>query len=408
MGKKKYWVLGGIGAGIIAFLIVIMAIMTLFSTKSCKSGGDSDAGDTSSGGAGGSWTQQGTDAYKNAEAVFKYWTGKGMSGAQAAGIVGNITVEDPGFVLDQAEIGAGAEGGGGLYQFTPKSKYLTDPKSDKSWSVQNQGDVILNSAMSAVKQFMKETKGGTPEDAATVWMNTYELPAASERVRTNSARRSGARKAYEMFGGANISGSDSILGDATGTADSGSNTQNDENQCSTSSGDGAGGDWGWPFASIKNNDPGLSAEQQFGYSASRMGNFHDGIDLGDARYGGQEIKAIHGGKVYKIGHKGYTQSDLGYYIFIKSDDGYYEVYQEFAFSEAQASKYIKVKEGDTVKTGDVIGILPKNGSETSPLVNHVHIGVSKKELSAAELSAFSNDGTWLDPVQLIKGGQSKK
>nr|WP_302427661.1 phage tail tip lysozyme [Limosilactobacillus mucosae] len=408
MGKKKYWILGGIGAGIITFLIVIMAIMTLFSTKSCKSGGDSDAGDTSSGGAGGSWTQQGTDAYKNAEAVFKYWTGKGMSGAQAAGIVGNITVEDPGFVLDQAEIGAGAEGGGGLYQFTPKSKYLTDPKSDKSWSVQNQGDVILNSAMSAVKQFMKETKGGTPEDAATVWMNTYELPAASERVRTNSARRSGARKAYEMFGGANISGSDSILGDATSTADSGSNTQNDENQCSTSSGDGAGGDWGWPFASIKNNDPGLSAEQQFGYSASRMGNFHDGIDLGDARYGGQEIKAIHGGKVYKIGHKGYTQSDLGYYIFIKSDDGYYEVYQEFAFSEAQASKYIKVKEGDTVKTGDVIGILPKNGSETSPLVNHVHIGVSKKELSAAELSAFSNDGTWLDPVQLIKGGQSKK
>lgn len=408
MGKKKYWVLGGIGAGIIAFLIVIMAILTLFSSKSCKSGGDSNADDTSSGGAGGSWTQQGTDAYKNAEAVFKYWTGKGMSGAQAAGIVGNITVEDPGFVLDQAEIGAGAEGGGGLYQFTPKSKYLNDPKSDKSWSVQNQGDVILNSAMSAVKRFLKETKGGTPEDAATAWMNIYELPAEINRIRTNSSRRSGARKAYEMFGGANISGSDSILGDATGTADSGSNTQNDENQCSTSSGDGAGGDWGWPFASIKNNDPGLSAEQQFGYSASRTGNFHDGIDLGDARYGGQEIKAIHGGKVYKIGHKGYTQSDLGYYICVKSDDGYYEVYQEFAFSEAQASKYIKVKEGDTVKTGDVIGILPKHGSENSPAVTHIHIGVSKTEITKAEGSAFSNDGTWLDPVDLIKGGQSKK
>ena len=323
-------------------------------------------------------------------------------------IVGNITVEDPGFVLDQAEIGAGAEGGGGLYQFTPKSKYLNDPKSDKSWSVQNQGDVILNSAMSAVKRFLKETKGGAPEDAATAWMNIYELPAEINRIRTNSSRRSGARKAYEIFGGANISGSDSILGDATGTADSGSNTQNDENQCSTSSGDGAGGDWGWPFASIKNNNPGLSAEQQFGYSASRTGNFHDGIDFGDARYGGQEIKAIHGGKVYKIGHKGYTQNDLGYYICVKSDDGYYEVYQEFAFSEAQAAKYIKVKEGDTVKTGDVIGTLPKNGSETSPLVNHIHIGVSKTEIDKAEGSAFSNNGTWLDPVDLIKGGQSKK
>ena len=408
MGKKKYWVLGGIGAGIIAFLIVIMAILTLFSSKSCKSGGTVDSGSTGTS-ATGSWTQQGTEAYKNAEATFKSWTSIGMSGAQAAGIVGNIGgAEDPGFVLDQAEIGAGAEGGGGLYQFTPKSKYLTSPKSDKSWSVENQRDVVMALEPQTVKAYFKETKGGTPEDAATAWMNGYERPSPSARANTNSARRAAARKAYELFGGANISGSDSILGDATGTADSGSNTQNDENQCSTSSGDGAGGDWGWPFASIKNNDPGLSAEQQFGYSASRMGNFHDGIDLGDARYGGQEIKAIHGGKVYKIGHKGYTQNDLGYYICVKSDDGYYEVYQEFAFSEAQASKYIKVKEGDTVKTGDVIGILPKNGSETSPLVNHVHIGVSKKELSAAELSAFRNDGTWLDPVQLIKDGQSKK
>ena len=408
MGKKKYWVLGGIGAGIIAFLIVIMAILTLFSSKSCKSGGTVDSGSTGTS-ATGSWTQQGTEAYKNAEATFKSWTSIGMSGAQAAGIVGNIGgAEDPGFVLDQAEIGAGAEGGGGLYQFTPKSKYLTSPKSDKSWSVENQRDVVMALEPQTVKAYFKETKGGTPEDAATAWMNGYERPSPSARANTNSARRAAARKAYELFGGANISGSDSILGDATGTADSGSNTQNDENQCSTSSGDGAGGDWGWPFASIKNNNPGLSAEQQFGYSASRTGNFHDGIDFGDARYGGQEIKAIHGGKVYKIGHKGYTQNDLGYYICVKSDDGYYEVYQEFAFSEAQAAKYIKVKEGDTVKTGDVIGTLPKNGSETSPLVNHIHIGVSKTEIDKAEGSAFSNNGTWLDPVDLIKGGQSKK
>ena len=65
MGKKKYWVLGGIGAGIIAFLIVIMAILTLFSSKSCKSGGTVDSGSTGTS-ATGSWTQQGTEAYKNA------------------------------------------------------------------------------------------------------------------------------------------------------------------------------------------------------------------------------------------------------------------------------------------------------------------------------------------------------
>lgn len=405
MKKKKYWIIGGSAVGLLLLISIVMAMMMMLSNKSCKTGGTTDVSGGSTGG-GGAWTQQGTEAYKNAEAVFKYWAGKGMSGAQAAGIVGNITVEDPGFVLDQAEIGAGPEGGGGLYQFTPKSKYLTDPKSDRSWSVENQGDVILNSAMSAVKQFMKETKGATPEDAATSWMNTYELPAASERVRTNSARQAGARKAYELFGGANISGSDSILGDAAATADGGSNAQNDENQCSSSSA-GSGGDWGWPFVSIKNNNPSISGEQLFGHSTSRTGNFHDGVDFGDAAYGGQEIKAIHGGTVYKIGHSGTTQNDLGYYICVKSDDGYYEVYQEFAFSDSQAAKYIKVKEGDTVKTGDTIGTLPKSGSETSPLVNHVHIGVSKKEISAAESSAFRNDGTWLDPVQLIKDGQSK-
>lgn len=403
MKKKKYWIIGGVAAGLLLLISVIMVMMML-SNKSCKTGGTTDISGGSTGG-GGAWTQVGTEAYKNAEATFKSWTEKGMSGAQAAGIVGNIGgAEDTGFVLNQAEIGGGT--GGGLYQFTPASKYLNDPKSDKSWSVENQRDVVIDLEPATVKQFFADTKGGSPEDAATAWMNYYERPSAAARANTNSARRAAARTAYELFGGANISGSDSILDDAAATADGGSNAQNDENQCSSSS-TGAGGDWGWPFASIKNNNPAISGEQLFGHSTTRTGNFHDGVDFGDAAYGGQEIKAIHGGTVYKIGHSGVTQSDLGYYVCVKSDDGYYEVYQEFAFSGSQAARYIKVKEGDTVKTGDTIGTLPKSGSETSPLVNHVHIGVSKKEISAVESSAFRNDGTWLDPVQLIKDGQSK-
>lgn len=369
MKKKKYWIIGGVAAGLLLLLSIVMAMMMMLSNKSCKTGGTADIGGGSTGG-GGAWTQVGTEAYKNAEATFKSWTESG------------------------------------LYQFTPASKYLNDPKSDKSWSVENQRDVVIDLEPATVKQFFADTKGGSPEDAATAWMNYYERPSAAARANTNSARRAAARTAYELFGGANISGSDSILGDAAATADGGSNAQNDENQCSSSS-TGAGGNWGWPFASIKNNNPAISGEQLFGHSTTRTGNFHDGVDFGDAAYGGQEIKAIHGGTVYKIGHKGVTQNDLGYYVCVKSDDGYYEVYQEFAFSDSQASKYIKVKEGDTVKTGDTIGTLPKSGSETSPLVNHVHIGVSKKEISAAESSAFRNDGTWLDPVQLIKDGQSK-
>lgn len=301
MKKKKYWIIGGVAAGLLLLLSIVMAMMMMLSNKSCKTGGTADIGGGSTGG-GGAWTQVGTEAYKNAEATFKSWTEKGMSGAQAAGIVGNIGgAEDTGFVLNQAEIGGGT--GGGLYQFTPASKYLNDPKSDKSWSVENQRDVVIDLEPATVKQFFADTKGGSPEDAATAWMNYYERPSAAARANTNSARRAAARTAYELFGGANISGSDSILGDAAATADGGSNAQNDENQCSSSS-TGAGGNWGWPFASIKNNNPAISGEQLFGHSTTRTGNFHDGVDFGDAAYGGQEIKAIHGGTVYKIGHKG--------------------------------------------------------------------------------------------------------
>lgn len=174
--------------------------------------------------------------------------------------------------------------------------------------------------------------------------------------------------------------------------------------CDTDS--GGGGDWGWPFASIKDNNPQISGEQLFGYSASRQGNFHDGVDFGTTPYGGQDILAIHSGKVYKIGHEGTSQNDLGYYICVKSDDGYYEVYQEFAFTADQASKYIKVKEGDSVSTGSVIGHLPQAGESGSPAVTHIHIGVSKEEIQASEAKAFDKNGPWLDPVQLIKNGQN--
>lgn len=152
MKKKKYWIIGGVAAGLLLLLSIIMAMMMMLSNKSCKTGGTADIGGGSTGG-GGAWTQVGTEAYKNAEATFKSWTEKGMSGAQAAGIVGNIGgAEDTGFVLNQAEIGGGT--GGGLYQFTPASKYLNDPKSDKSWSVENQRDVVIDLEPATVKQFL--------------------------------------------------------------------------------------------------------------------------------------------------------------------------------------------------------------------------------------------------------------
>lgn len=75
----------------------------------------------------------------------------------------------------------------------------------------------------------------------------------------------------------------------------------------------------------------------------------------------------------------------------KSSDGYYETYQE-SFSSLSD---VKVKVGDTIKTGDQIGTL-----DTS----HLHLGISKTEIESAQSSAFTDNGTWLNPVDVIKNG----
>ena len=239
MKNLKVWIIAGIGAGsslLIFMMIIIMIIFNVNLNSSCDDSESAANNPTSATGASGSWEKKGSKAYNTAKEVFDFWVKKGMSGAGAAGIVGNIGgAENTGFVLDQKEIGGGS--GGGLYQFTPYTKYLNDPKSDKSWSVVNQGEVVMSLEPQTVSSFFSKTKNSSPGDAATDWMNMYERPSERARATTNSMRRSAAEKAYELFGGANISAKDSLLGDVTETSDVGvtSDLQNDSKTCSVSS-----------------------------------------------------------------------------------------------------------------------------------------------------------------------------
>lgn len=399
--KFGWWTVavGGAIAYLLVAILVTIAVLFNSEASSCVSQSEADGG-TASAGATGAWTQQGTDAYKNAKAVFDYWTGKGMSGAQAAGIVGNIGgAEDKGFVLDKKEEGGGS--GGGLYQFTPYSKYLNNSKSDKSWSVQNQSDVVIALEPQTMKSFFEKTKSGTPEEAAEAWMNLYERPSASARSQTLGDRQKAARTAYELFGGSSISAKDSFLGGVVSSGDAGASAEESSDTCSTSA--GSGEDWGWPFKSIKNNKPQISGEQLFGASQSRPSGFHDGVDFGNANYGGEDILAVHSGKVIEIGYKGSTQSDLGCYVVTKGSDKYYVIYQEFAFSKEQGAKYLKVKEGDEVKTGQTIAQLAKRGEGGSPEITHVHIGVADKKLPRVGNYAQSD---WYDVTKLITGSKT--
>lgn len=154
----------------------------------------------------------------------------------------------------------------------------------------------------------------------------------------------------------------------------------------TSSGSSSGGSWGWPFPSV--GEGSFMQAQRFGYDGGfRPNSFHDGLDFGSVDHPGSEVHAVHGGKVIIKSYMG----GLGNYVVIHSDDGYNIVYQE-AFS---SMSNIRVNVGDVVKTGDIIGY--RN-------TDHLHIGITKVDFNTAVGKSFTNDGTWLNPQEIIRNG----
>lgn len=154
----------------------------------------------------------------------------------------------------------------------------------------------------------------------------------------------------------------------------------------TSGGSSSGGSWGWPFPSV--GEGSFSLGQRFGYDGGfRPNSFHDGLDFGSVDHPGSEVHAVHGGKVIIKSYMGGLEN----YVVVHSDDGYNIVYQE-AFS---SMSNIRVNVGDVVKTGDVIGY--RN-------TDHLHIGITKVDFNTAVGKSFTNDGTWLNPQEIIRNG----
>lgn len=156
----------------------------------------------------------------------------------------------------------------------------------------------------------------------------------------------------------------------------------------TSGGSSSGGSWGWPFPDVGEGT--FMGGQLFGVNAGgefRPNGFHDGLDFGSVDHPGSAVHAVHGGKVIIKSYMG----GLGNYVVVHSDDGYNIVYQE-AFSNMSN---IRVNVGDVVKTGDIIGY--RN-------TDHLHIGITKVDFNTAVGKSFTNDGTWLNPQEIIRNG----
>ena len=147
--------------------------------------------------------------------------------------------------------------------------------------------------------------------------------------------------------------------------------------------------WGWPFPSVGEGH--FTGGQLFGVNPGgefRRNGFHDGLDFGSIDHPGNEVHAIHGGEVKTIS---WGNGGINFYVVIQDAAGLNVEYQE-AFSD---QSNITVRIGQQVKTGDVIGYRT---------TDHLHVGITKSPLPAAFSHAFSNDGTWIDPLNTIKTG----
>lgn len=400
-------------AGVCAVVLLVSIPFALLTGLSSGTSCDPEADAATAGNVSGNnadWTKKGSKSYKTAKEIFDHLTKDiGLSGAAAAGVLGNIAHESK---FDTSATNP-SDGGKGLIQWTfARESQLKEfaSKAGKPWTDLGVQIKMLEYDMKSPANWVSAKYRGQnlvsfgqlddPQEAAShFYISQMEAGGghASDPDGSEPDRRANAQTAYKLFNGSSIKADKSKLeknaGGSSSSTSKGEDTSDDgDTECNVES-----GDWGWPFKAIKGK-PQISGAQKFGKTGGgRKNGFHDGVDFGTVPYDHSDILAIHGGKVIKIDHEGSTQSDLGWYVVVKSDDGYYTIYQEFAFADGDKDA-ISVQVGDTVKTGDKIGEL--NSSKYSG-VTHVHIGATKTEINKALAHSFDDDGTWIDWTKLI-------
>jgi murein DD-endopeptidase MepM/ murein hydrolase activator NlpD len=88
--------------------------------------------------------------------------------------------------------------------------------------------------------------------------------------------------------------------------------------------------------------------------------FHNGIDIENKK--GTPVQAVTDGKVIFAAYKG----NSGRLVIIQHSNGYQTIYAHL--------DNIKIKKGNYVKKGDIIGTVGNTGVSTGP---HLHFGLRK-------------------------------
>ena len=302
---------------------------------------------------------------ETAKQIWDYLTSRGWTKQSVAALLGNMQSESS-IIADrwESDIVGNMSGGYGLVQWTPATKYIDWAKSNGlvyqdvisqckrlEWEVAN-SQQFYNPNMTFAA-FTRSTQ--SPEELANIFITYYERPLNPNQP----ARGIQARYWYDLF--------------QNSTGGSGAST------------------WTWPFTKAYTGVIYVDG-QQFGNTSYPRGRgyFHDGFDF-DASVYGPDILALSDGEVIYTGVMG---DGLGS-VIVLSIPPYQVMYQEFS----QSMSDIFVSTGQKVTKGQRIGRL--NGG------THLHLGITYKSWQTALSSWDVDDGSWLNPINIIQEQMTK-
>lgn len=378
---------------------------------------DSGEGDSSEGDVTGDWTQEGTATNKVAKETFTYW-GKRLGGAGAAGAVGSVGVESTfvpkivqgGGTSDNPKEITGAVGtnGYGLYQVSPGSKYgnwegYTEPtvenQSDYIWLGYG-GAAIQNGLKNSPKAVKALTESKSPEEAAWHWYYYVENAGQSQGSYDKKAdRESIARKAYEIFGGADID-PDSAIVDGETNADNGSD-QAEQKKLDAICGGGSA-----------TSDAGESDSEIVNAGRKLLGWFHYELIHGEHHIGSVENPKKDGitdcsGFVWLVlSQCGYnTPENMGWYTQTMDDDakGEQKYLKKISPEEAGAGDVVIVNTGDGSGGAGHTAILTEKWKTNEPEVSNTTKII---QMGGDPSASGVNEGTFVNGfLSLVNGSR---
>lgn len=413
---------------VIALGVLIFGVLSIISSRgdcevSSSSSSSTVTSTTSSLASDSDWTYPGSTANKNAEKIFMAFVNRGTTGAFAAGVVGWVNSEGGfamvgraeghyGTKLEENSIAYGVvpvglsyyttEAGGGIFQFTPYTKYA--PLGSPDWEdidkmvnfvmgQMNLGD--WNPAMDLTGKnhsFREAVKLTDPQEATLTWQ-AYER--GNVLYINQDQKKSDAQKAYEMFDGAKYSYDEvkfnqAFGGSSSGESDQAKVTTSSQSKCSSKSKGGSSSLLAAKDMAHLFDEP-YRVAQPFGPTpwSTGAGRYlyptgeHTGLDLipvADPDSRDVPVYAVADGVVAD----GVYNSINGNYIWQTMPDGNYLYYGHLRYTPL-------VKVGDKIKKGQQIGVVGQSGSAQG-ILTHVHLEYART------VSYFQN---YQDPSPLI-------